>query len=236
MKRVILLMSFAALLAVGSGTAASFAGGAQASPVALSTVPAGQVVIYSNLGPGGSFDPWSSWCVYVHPFPPANPALCPPSPQAVAMALAAGNGGRVTQIDLGLTWEGHPTNTATVQLATDTGYPNPGQALLGSWQVADQPLIYDCPCGLTTVDVSPAIPVEAGRRYWVIVRPGTDNTVDIWNYTYNSAHGLVATYPDWRGGGPLARGYAVERLRRDRLPKTVQGRLGAVPLTGQDRR
>lgn len=184
-----------ALLVVGLVTVGSVAGQAKASALALSTVPPGQVTIYSNLGPGNSYDPWNSWCVVLLPWPP-NPALCPPAPQAVAMAFT-GNGGYVTQIDLGLTFiDG--TNAATVQLATDNGYPAPSQ-VLRSWQVANQPLIYTCPCGLTTVHVSPAIPVAAGRRYWVIVRPGTSMTADAWNHTYNAAQGLIGVYYDWWG-------------------------------------
>ena len=157
MIRQMLLLS--AVLVFGSSMGALAAGRPQASAASLA-VPPGQIVIYSNLGPGGLYDPWDSWCVYVNPFPPANPALCAPSPQAVAMAFT-GNGGFVTQIDLGLTWEGSGTSTATVQLATDTGYPVPTK-VLGSWPLANLPLTHACPCGLVTVHVSPAIPVAAG--------------------------------------------------------------------------
>src|SRR5262245_28600159 len=76
-----------ALVVAGAATVVLAAGRAQASALPLSPVPAGLVVIYSNLGPADSYDPSRGWCLYVNQFPPPNPALRPPSPQAVAMAF-----------------------------------------------------------------------------------------------------------------------------------------------------
>jgi hypothetical protein len=98
----------------------------------------------------------------------------------------------VTQIKIALTNVAPSTNNATIQLAADNaGVPG---AILGSWSVAQQPPFGGC-CALTTVNVSPSIPVGYGKHYWVIANPGPNafqNTEDGWNLTYNLSGGNVS--------------------------------------------
>jgi hypothetical protein len=94
----------------------------------------------------------------------------------------------VTQIDVALT-NGAGANNATIKLARDDGSGGPSAfglpgAVIGSWSVASQPPFGGC-CTVTTVMISPSIPVGAGKRYWVIAEPGPNffkTTVDIWNF------------------------------------------------------
>jgi hypothetical protein len=164
----------AGLLVVCSAAVALAAGRAEASAAS------GQVVIYSNLGPGGSYSVGGGFCVS------GLGSSCAVY-EAIAMPFT-GNGGRVTQIDMALTYSSG-TNHATVQVAADNGGV-PGQ-VLGTWSVANQPPFHTC-CTLTTVAVSPSISVAAGRKYWVVANPGSNDTFDVWNITYNLLTGSSA--------------------------------------------
>jgi hypothetical protein len=166
-----------------------FAKQSAAAPLA----PLGSQVIFSNLGPGGAYAS-EGWCVT-----DINALVIPPDscgyPYTTANAFT-GNGGRVTQIDLGLVYDGG-TNNATVSLAADDGFGEPGQ-ILGSWPVANQPPYHSC-CSLTTVHVSPSMPVGAGRTYWVIVSPGPNanqDTSDVWDANYYGDFGYFAQSQD----------------------------------------
>ena len=110
----------------------------------------------------------------------------------VAMAFTPGSGAFVTKIDLALS---HVlgTNNATVQLARDSGGP-PG-TVLRSWSVANQPPFLHC-CALTQINVSPLIPVAAGKRYWLIAIAGPNvlhTTWDMWNPNTIGQLGPVAS-------------------------------------------
>jgi len=177
------------LVVTGLAAAGVVAGRAQASvhvasrPSTVSSSTAS--VIYSNLGPGGAYYPYDGWCVHGD----VSAGVCT-GYQKVAMPFT-GNGGTVTQIDLALTNSGG-TNNATVQLVRDeAGVPG---AVLGSWSVANQPPLGGC-CALTTIHVSPTIPVGAGKKYWVVAGPGPNNqddTADVWNWNSQLSTGTYA--------------------------------------------
>jgi hypothetical protein len=199
---------FGGLLVVVSLAIAVVAGRAQASPVggvhnpngvvpraAAPSIPTPSSTIFSNLGVGGAYNEAGWWCV--------TDVLSAPDfgcgkPFTTANGFV-GNGSRVTQIDVALGWD-KGSNNATVKLAADDGsgggvfgFGLPGQ-ILGSWSVASQPPIGSC-CVVTTVRISPSIPVGAGKRYWVIVAPGPSffhTTSDGWNFNVFDAGGPVA--------------------------------------------
>lgn len=160
-------------------------------PVAKGAAPAAPTsssVIFSNLGPGGTYYAGDGWCVE------PNAGGCGPY-QAVAMPFTPSAGNQVTQIDLGLThYSG--TNDAVIKLQQDNGGV-PG-TVLGSWPVAGQPPFGSC-CGLTTIHVSPTIPVGAGRTYWVVAYPGVGTApTDVWNW---SSYLYGTTFAIDQGGG-----------------------------------
>ncbi len=103
-----------------------------------------------------------------------------------ANAFTPSTGSQITRIDLALT-NVSGTNNATVELARDNG-GLPG-AVIRSWSVAGQPPFGGC-CTVTTINVSPLIPVGAGHQYWLIAIAGPNvlnDTWDAWNFTYNGA-------------------------------------------------
>jgi hypothetical protein len=179
---------FAAAPVAGAGTARAVppgavtrtaAHGAQpaASPAAL---PAGSQVIFSNFGPpGNAYESSIGWTVSA-----AGSAVG--SFLANANAFTPAVNSQITRIDIALS---HflGTNNATIQLAPDNGGV-PGTPIR-SWLVAGQPAFGTC-CAVTTIDVSPLVPVAAGKRYWLIAKPGPNalnDTWDAWNWTYNGA-------------------------------------------------
>jgi hypothetical protein len=144
-------------------------------------------VIFSNLGAGNAYDTVLGWCVTGLTSAPADG--CGGSLQRWIGSAFTGNGGNVTQIDVALTYD-NGTNGATVQLAADNGSGLPGN-VLRSWSVSGQPPVGTC-CGLTTLTVSPSIPVGSGKTYWVVVKPAGTSTSDLWDENTVGDYGPVA--------------------------------------------
>jgi hypothetical protein len=153
----------------------------KAKPTAKLSATASSAVIYDNLGPGNSYSLPGGWCI------DGTAAGC--GVFAVEAMPFVGNGGRVTQIDLGLTYFGG-TNAAIVQLSADSG-GLPGM-VLRSWTVEGMPFYGTC-CEVTTVTASPSIPVRAGKQYWVAVLPSADDTSEVWNWTADDLQGPFAS-------------------------------------------
>jgi len=151
------------------------------STKAEASVGAPRAVIYDNLGPDNSYSLPGGWCI------DGTAAGC--GVFAVEAMPFVGNGGRVTQIDLALTYFGG-TNAAIVQLAADDG-GLPG-TVLRSWTVEGMPFYGTC-CEVTTVTASPSIPVRAGTQYWVAVLPFAADTSEVWNWTTDDLQGSFAS-------------------------------------------
>ena len=159
------------------------AAGGVADSAAGSSLVFGSVVIFSNLGPGGSYSCCVGWTV--------SESASVVGFQRVATPFTPTSGAQVTRIDVAL---GHltGTNNATVQLAADNG-GLPG-AILRTWLVFGQPALGTC-CTLTTVNTGTLVPVGAGRQYWVIVTAGpnvANDTWDAWNWNSVGDSGTFA--------------------------------------------
>jgi hypothetical protein len=148
---------------------------------AAASVPAAQApspqfasntVFFSNLGPGGSFDP-TGWCVT------GATAGCG-SRFDEAMPFYPSVSGIVTQIYAGVTNVAGP-NAALVQLAQDNNGV-PGAILAGGYVFGSPPFGSTCCAG--SISISPSVPIGYGHRYWVIVRAATSMTFDAWNWSY----------------------------------------------------
>jgi hypothetical protein len=152
-------------------------------------VPLGAQVIFSNFGPpGNAYNAGVGWTV-------SEPGS-PPGLFQNANAFTPSVGSQVTRIDLALTHVSG-VNNAVIKLATDNG-GIPG-TVLGSFFVFGQPPFGTC-CAVTTVNVSPIIPVAAGHKYWVVAVAGpngANNTWDAWQLTYNGAS--TGAVKSWNG-------------------------------------
>jgi len=180
----------AALAAAVLGLGVASSAGASGTPwitrttakasASTSTSPAslapGFFYVYDNLGPGNAYFCCAGWTVAG---PSSSPGLA-----VSAMSFIPSRDAEVTQIDLALGNAGG-FNGALIQLAGDNG-GIPGTAL-GTWPVHGQPAFGGC-CGLTTVHTR-AIPVGAGRTYWVVAIAGNSDTWDAWNDNTTGATG-----------------------------------------------
>ncbi len=160
--------------AITTATAKAGVGASSAS----SALPTTAATIFNNFGPGNAYDASTGWTVSQ---PGSSPGLF-----ENANAFTPSAGGQISRIDLALT-NVLGANNATVELAQDNG-GLPG-AVIRSWSVAGQPPFGGC-CTVTTISVSPLIPVGAGKQYWLIAIAGPNvlnNIWDAWGETYNGA-------------------------------------------------
>jgi hypothetical protein len=163
------------------------ASSAASTPAPAPSLPIGSIVIYSNLGAGGSYQCCIGFTI--------GGSASPVGFNRAAMPFTPSSNSQLVQIDVAL---GHVvgTNAATVQLANDNaGFPG---AVIRTWTVAFQPSF-----GATTTTLTTAggalIPVAAGHKYWVIIQAlSGSNTWDAWNLNSTSAN---ATYSFDAGAG-----------------------------------
>jgi hypothetical protein len=168
----------------GAGTRTAVPAGAittaprAGAPAVGAALPVASQTIFSNFGPGRSYDCCSAWDVSE-----AGTGFL----FETANGFTPSAGGQISRIDIALS-NLTGTNNATVELAQDSG-GLPG-AVIRSWSVAGQPPFGSC-CAVTTINVSPLIPVGAGHQYWLIAIAGPNvqnDTFDTWNFTYNDAN------------------------------------------------
>lgn len=142
-------------------------------------------VLFSNLGPGGSFSS-TGWDV--------SGSASGAGRFDEAMRFTPYTSGRVTRIDIAVTNFAGP-NGAFVSLAQDSGGV-PG-TVLGSWLIVNQPA-YGSTCCATSITVSQSIPVGAGHTYWLIAAAATTTTWDAWSWNY---YGDTDTFAYNQGSG-----------------------------------
>lgn len=179
------VLVFAAAPVAGASRAPAVSKGAITTTVARAGVGAGSAssalpttaqTIFNNFGPGNAYDCCIGWTVSE---PGSSPGLF-----ENANAFTPSVGSQITRIDIALS-NFFGTNNATVELARDN-FGLPG-AVIRSWSVANQAPFGGC-CAVTTINVSPVIPVGAGLKYWLIAVAGPNflnDTWDAWNWTYN---------------------------------------------------
>jgi hypothetical protein len=148
------------------------------------------ITIYSNLGTGNS----------VYNGNAGNGIVGPDAGQLFMEWI--GNRFRptadhtVTEISVGVTHVQGP-NEVTLSLNEDRDN-TPGKALQ-TWQLSNLPEFGSC-CVLQTVKLTPGIPVQQGKLYWVVLRTTYKNktTYDVWN---NDADGHEGPWSNDIGSG-----------------------------------
>jgi hypothetical protein len=136
--------------------------------------------IYTNLGAGSSYYCCDGYAVN--------------SSQQLAMAFTVpgGPGYSLTQIDIALTFADIGTNSALVQLWSDSA-GSPG-VIIGAWTLGGPLPEY----GLTTAIQSSqtisgisGITLSGGTQYWLTPLPGDSSTEAVWNTTDPSSIGIT---------------------------------------------
>lgn len=131
-------------------------------------LPAAQAdVIFSNFGPGQSYNTPNGWLVS------GNAAG---GYDEVAFAFTASGNYSVSQIDVALT-NVSGTNGAIISLLdSDDGVPG---TVLGSWSVSGLQPVNTATGAIATVSV-PGISLVSGDLYFVAVAPAAGDTLDKW--------------------------------------------------------
>jgi len=153
----------------------------------------GTTVIYSNFGPGDTYDAGEGWIeagidqdvlapyIAAMPFTPAKATYI------------------LTQLDLALSYDGAGPNALTVELCqNDDGVPG---KLIYSWYVTGLPAFGSSDSIVQTIPINPAqktILLKQGVQYWLIAVPSI-NEAAVWNST---SVDVTATHAESYDGGP----------------------------------
>jgi hypothetical protein len=133
-------------------------------PVSADPIP-GEVLIYSNFGPGGSFDTTMGWTI--GHFPGTGSQVVGQSFTTTSSLQFA---------DAQLAMSGAVGTSAAVYLESDNG-GQPGTIL--------DTLVEQNPIGMTpgivTFNCRLCVTLSAGTQYWIVAAEGNGNTIWIWN-------------------------------------------------------
>lgn len=146
------------------------------------------ITIYSNLGTGTK--------VYnaVAGYGILGPDAGQPWPQWVGCGFRPKADRIVTEIRVGATYV-QGTNGLVMSLNEDNNH-TPGKAL-HTWRFANLPTFGSC-CTLQTGKYAAGIKVKKGTLYWVVLRPSSKDTYDVWN---NNFKGLQGAFSNNIGSG-----------------------------------
>jgi PEP-CTERM motif len=142
--------------------------------------------VYSNLGPGSTYDPGVGLQVC------GSAAVCLQQSIADSFTVPAGPGYNLTQLDVAVT-NVSGTNSAIIKLLTNSG-GSPSSTVLGSWTLTN------VPATLSVSSIQPSqtisgisgIGLIGGTQYWLAAFPGASDTADSWMTTSTGAIGRVA--------------------------------------------
>jgi PEP-CTERM motif len=145
---------------------------------AVSPRQAFAAVIFSDLGPGNSYN-----CCYALDVTGSGPGY-----QATANGFTSPGAYDVTQIDIALA-NISGTNEAEVSLWTDVGGVQGTE--LGDWTVNDQPAFGSTSTELATISGITGVNLAAGSSYYLVVAPIAADTYDVFNFNSTGASGPV---------------------------------------------
>jgi hypothetical protein len=134
-------------------------------------------VIYSNLGPGGAFDPFNPWCVT------GTGGGCGPSTLRMVAAPFTPNASyQLMQVDMALQrYTG--TNQVLVSIQSDSG-GLPSGISLASWSFSNLPAYTGANCCQLQSGLFQSGPLlAAGATYWLVVAPGAADTGAGWMHS-----------------------------------------------------
>ena len=147
--------------------------------IALCGGYANATTIFSDFGPGNTYNAGIGWAV-------TGPGSFT-APFSQAGEFTSTGNYSVGQIDLGL-GNISGTNSAVVSLWTEvSGLPG---AQLGSWSVSGQPPFATATNQITTISSISGVNLLLGSNYFVVIDPGANDTGDAWNENAIGATGL----------------------------------------------
>ncbi len=168
----------------------------RSSVIHTATAPApGAKVLFSNLGSKtDAYDGSDGWLI-------AGPDNSyDDESQAIANPFTLSARSTIQGIQIALTYYGYGANSSYVAIFTDeSGLPG---KLLKAWAVANLPTFGDC-CTLITIKDAAGVKVTGATQYWLVAGTyGSDenDTVNVWNFTYNDADGPIAYEGSATGG------------------------------------
>jgi hypothetical protein len=143
-------------------------------------------VIYTNLGPGFTYDSGNGV--------PVCGSCEAGSSQAMAnlFTVPAGPGYNLTQLNVAVTYNFSGTNSVMIELLADSG-GSPGSTVLGSWTLTNLPTFGSVSSIQPSQTISgiSGIVLSAGTQYWLAAFASASGTYDIWNYSTGTA-GTIA--------------------------------------------
>jgi PEP-CTERM motif-containing protein len=174
-------------------------------------------IVYSNLGPGNTYQPLTEWTVGETGFD-----------SVIAFGIRPTANYSLTEIDVGLTYIGG-INSIILNLLTDAdGQPG---TLIESWTVGNLPFFGSTNNTLQSVTTVGVVPLVAGTQYWVQASPGGGPfTWGVWNQNSTGATGPF--YLTETGLPPESGTNTVGALQILGTPTSVVPEPGSVQLLG----
>lgn len=167
-------------------------------------------IIFSNLGPGDTYDDRAAWTVG-GPFSAADDAV------AIGQSFAPAADVTFDAVEVALTWI-TGTNAATISLMSDLG-GHPG-TVLESFQFADLPQIGTTNTELALGDSSHHPVLHGGSQYWIVATADGDAFMGwAWNNTAQFGRSIRINDQPWRADPSFAS--AAFRVRGSQLQTVV---------------
>jgi hypothetical protein len=146
------------------------------SSAILAVTARGDMVVFTNFGPGNTYAPFSGFQV----------GTLSANLLEMAAEFTAGASGNLASVDLGLTYRafggGSFIGPVNVYLyGNASGSPDNGnQTFLGSGTPAGV-FFGGINNSVVSFAVAGTVPVTTGTTYWLVLKPGSTNMADIWN-------------------------------------------------------
>jgi hypothetical protein len=179
--------------------------------VALPT-PASAEIVFSNFGPGNSYDVDAAWVV-------AGPTSeAPDRPSAWAFGFTPSGNFALTQIDIAMSNSSAPISV-TVSLDQATG-GLPG-ATIESWTLTSLPVFPPDPGAVQTVVPVSTVPLDSGTEYW-LVATAAGETIDSWNVALGGPNAPAAldTGSGWALQPPLNEPFGAFDVQGNAIPES----------------
>lgn len=138
--------------------------------VALST-PASADIVFSNFGPGNSYDVSSGWVA-------AGPTAEFDASSEWAFAFTPSGNFTLTQIDVAISNSEAPISVTLSLDHASGGLPG---ATIESWTITDLPIFGVPPIVVQTVTPVSPVSLVSGTEYWLAASAAGD-TIDAWNF------------------------------------------------------
>jgi len=162
--------------------------------LALPVVSRADSVIYSDLGPGNSYDPSNATTNPADNWEVSG-ASSADGEELVAVPFTPSANYDLTKILIALSFFSGTNNGAYVTLDSDSS-GSPG-AVIESWTLSDLPTLGSTSTITShqTLTSAPGILLSAGTTYWIVAMPdsaGASDTIDGWNFNSLGDSGTVA--------------------------------------------